>query len=62
MEISNFIPAGPATNCPPVARITIGPRERLPQNITLHRNGDVIQAIEIRCGCGEKILIQCEYE
>jgi hypothetical protein len=62
MELSNFILPSPAITSAPVARVTIGPKERLPSNVTLHRSGEVIQAIEVRCACGEKIVIQCVYE
>jgi len=29
--------------------------------ITLHKDGETIKAIEIVCGCGEVIKIDCEY-
>ena len=30
--------------------------------VSLVRNGDDIAAIEIRCGCGEVIILDCVYE
>lgn len=29
--------------------------------ITLHKDGDIIKAIEIVCGCGAVIKLDCEY-
>lgn len=29
--------------------------------IDLIRDGDQIRAIDIRCGCGKRIFLQCEY-
>ncbi len=29
--------------------------------ITLRREGDVIKEIQIRCACGELIVLDCEY-
>lgn len=61
MQTSNFIPApqaGPTTN---LHKVTIGPKNELPTNIKLHKRGDTIAAIEVRCACGEIIIIQCEY-
>lgn len=43
-------------------RITIGPKSNQPQaNVRVNRNGDRVESIEVQCGCGETILIQCEY-
>ena len=30
--------------------------------IELHRSGDVVEAIEVTCGCGQTIVIECVYE
>ncbi|WP_437192248.1 hypothetical protein [Planctomicrobium sp. SH527] len=29
--------------------------------VTLRREGDVIREIQIQCGCGEVIVLDCEY-
>ncbi len=29
--------------------------------ITLHRQGDVVDAIEITCPCGRTLILECEY-
>lgn len=62
METTNFIPARPLTHQHLLPKVTIGPKERLPRNVKLHRDGDTITAIEVRCSCGEAILIECEYD
>lgn len=62
MEFRNFIPPNTVNNSLPLKKVTIGPKERLPQNLTFHKTGDVIQAIEVRCACGDTIVIQCVYE
>ena len=30
--------------------------------INLHRNGEVIEAIEITCACGRTMIVECEYD
>jgi hypothetical protein len=30
--------------------------------IEVHRSGDVVQAIDIICGCGQRIRLHCRYE
>lgn len=30
--------------------------------IELHKNGDVIEAIEVTCSCGQTTVIECVYE
>lgn len=30
--------------------------------VKLHRVNGVVEAIEVHCSCGEKILIRCDYE
>ena len=30
--------------------------------LKLHRVNGVVEAIEVQCSCGEKILIRCDYE
>ncbi len=30
--------------------------------INLHRNGDLIEAIEVTCSCGRTTFIECVYE
>lgn len=30
--------------------------------IKLHRVNGVVEAIEVQCSCGEKILVRCDYE
>ena len=32
-----------------------------PPKITLHRNNDTIEAIEITCPCGRTMIVECEY-
>ena len=32
-----------------------------PAEITLHKDGDVIRAIELTCACGRTTVIECEY-
>ena len=29
--------------------------------ITLHRQGDIVDAIEITCPCGRTLILECEY-
>ncbi len=62
METSNFIPAPQLVTKTDFPKVTIGPKVQLPKNIKLHKNGDVIEKIEIQCSCGEVTLIHCEYE
>ncbi len=33
-----------------------------PAQIELHRNGEVIEAIEVTCSCGQTMIIECVYE
>ncbi|MEQ1904037.1 MAG: hypothetical protein ABL888_07645 [Pirellulaceae bacterium] len=61
MQASNFIPALQAAATTHLHKVTIGPKTELPTNIKLHKCGETIEAIEIRCACGEIIIIQCEY-
>jgi hypothetical protein len=61
MPASNFIPAPQAATTAHLHKVTIGPKNELPTNIKLHKRGDTIEAIEVRCACGEIIIIQCEY-
>ena len=49
-------------------KVSIGPKPKVapskdaaPQTIKLNKNGSLVESIEIRCSCGEVILIQCEY-
>ena len=44
--------------------VTIGPRSKpdTAAKIKLNKNGDIIESIELKCVCGETIVIQCEYE
>jgi hypothetical protein len=45
------------------ARVGIpGPPAHGEPHIDLIRLGDIVQAIEITCGCGQRIRIQCEYK
>lgn len=30
--------------------------------VSLVRNGEIVDAIEVRCGCGEVIVLDCVYE
>jgi hypothetical protein len=62
MEISNFIPPCQATLAVPRTKVTIGPKDHQQHGIKLHKKGDIVQAVEIRCSCGETIVIQCVYE
>jgi hypothetical protein len=62
MEISNFIPACSATQSVPTHKVTIGPKTNSQNGVKLHKHGDVVQAIEVRCACGETLVIQCVYE
>lgn len=32
-----------------------------PPAVTLHRNGDVVEAIEVTCGCGRTMIFACDY-
>lgn len=62
MEISNFIPACSAVGAAPTHKVMIGPKSNTPHGVKLHKNGDIVQAIEVRCVCGETLVIQCVYE
>jgi hypothetical protein len=44
--------------------VTIGPKSKsdAAANIRLNKNGELIESIELKCACGETIVIQCEYE
>ena len=43
-------------------KITIGPKSMQPQaNVRVNRSGERVESIEVQCGCGETILIQCDY-
>ncbi len=33
-----------------------------PPRISVQRTGDTVSSIEIRCGCGELIVLECQYE
>ncbi len=43
-------------------RIDAGEPGGKPPELKLHRVDGVVEAIEVRCSCGEKILIRCDYE
>ena len=54
---------GPQLPETPISKKPIGPATSTDDvHIKLHRDGDAIRLIEIRCACGETIQIQCEYE
>ena len=43
-------------------KITIGPKSDQTQaSVRVNRNGKRVESIEVQCGCGETILIQCDY-
>lgn len=53
---------------PETARVTIG-RQQTPQTaqppvpaqVEVIRDGDVIQAIDVICSCGQRIRVRCTY-
>jgi hypothetical protein len=43
-------------------KIKIGPdTKRATADIKLNKDGDTITSFEVKCGCGEVIVIECEY-
>lgn len=32
-----------------------------PPRISVQKTGDTVSSIEIRCGCGELIVLECQY-
>ncbi len=44
-------------------KAVIGPKpDQTAPQVTCHRTEDVIQSIEIRCACGEVIVLDCKYQ
>lgn len=43
-------------------KITVSEQPRHEPQVTLKREGAVIRAIEIRCACGDQIILDCQYE
>ncbi|MEZ6095521.1 MAG: hypothetical protein R3C03_15040 [Pirellulaceae bacterium] len=44
------------------SRVTVGPaNENKKASVKLKKEGDAVQAIEVTCSCGEKILIELQY-
>ena len=39
-----------------------GPRPGCEPQVTLHREGDCVTGIQIRCSCGQLIELKCAYE
>ncbi len=62
MPTSSVIRRSQVVNATERARVVVGPIEPAPQSVTVHREGEIVKAIEVQCRCGEHILIQCEYE
>jgi hypothetical protein len=47
----------------PDKKVVIGPGGSTPKHeIKVHKSNDLIQSIEIKCKCGETIIVDCQYE
>lgn len=42
-------------------RLLLADHPHIPPEVVVRRNGDCIQQVEIRCHCGEVIILDCEY-
>ncbi|HMP78759.1 MAG TPA: hypothetical protein PKD54_04865 [Pirellulaceae bacterium] len=62
MPTSNIIHRSRVAKSERPDKVVVGCRDRQPSEVKLHRDGDTVKAIEIQCSCGERIVIQCEYE
>lgn len=60
--IRNRVLRSSSASLRPGAKIKIGPKPESPQHeISVNRNEQGVESIEVVCRCGERIVIRCEY-
>ncbi len=60
---SSVVIPGPHVRLSPEA-VPVGPRRHVPAaepRVELVREGDVIRAIDVICGCGSRVRLRCHY-
>lgn len=62
LTMQGFVPAQRVRLAEQVTAIGVPGQTAVPEpHVTLIRQGDVVEAIEIRCSCGELIRLRCQY-
>lgn len=62
METRNYIPSPQTHPARFRPKVVVGPRQPAPQELKVHKDGDIVHAIEIHCACGEIHFVELNYE